>query len=180
MATLGSLAELADHLQRDITELPAGAIQALEAATATIHAYTGQTLTLVTDDQVTLTGPGPLWLPQVPVVTVTAVTVDSVLLAATNYEWTVYGRLASGWRGRWSGNVVVTYTHGYDSVPYDIRAVCWQVAARMLSNPYQYPREQVGQTTVSYPQPASNVGGGISLLDHEERTLDAYRPLVVV
>jgi hypothetical protein len=116
---------------------------ALASASAIIRRWTRQTITKVADDVATLRviDECELVLPQRPVVSVSQVKVNSLVLQ----DWVLSGdRLlrTGGWRrlpGTTTypdpGLVEVTYTHGWDEVPDDVRAVCLDLATMSVTNP---------------------------------------------
>jgi len=165
----------------------------LDMATGAIRAHTNQTLSRVTNDTVILPGnyTGVLELPERPVASVGAVTIgDTALTVDSDFVWDGRtsllrgtavtgvlvindGPLISG-RGDWGGpgaQVTVTYTHGFATIPDDIKGVCLALAARSLQSPDGVNSETVGSYSVSY----SRTGGAVSLLDEERRLLDRYR-----
>lgn len=158
----------------------------LDVATEAIRGEVGQTVSLVEDDEVTLTGAWGrrLVLPQFPVTDVSAVSIDGTALTADDYSWTRRGILwlhrawpvtattafAAGEEGNWGGpdlEVVVTYTHGVDPVPGFVRNICVAVAARMLDNPGGVLAEQIDGYSVTYDRASS----GVSLSPDEKRQL---------
>lgn len=165
----------------------------LDTATAAIRAYTNQTLSRVTNDVVILPGnyTGRLELPERPVTSVGAVAIgDTALTVDSDFVWDGRtsllrgtavsgvlvvndGPLISG-RGDWGGDgarVSVTYTHGFATIPDDVKGVCLALAARSLQSPDGVNSETVGSYSVSY----TRTGGAVSLLDEERRLLDRYR-----
>lgn len=167
----------------DVSET-ARAASLLSMSVALVRGYTGQTLSLVTDDTVTLPGPASrtLFLPEIPVIGVTSVTYAGVeLVAEIDYQvWTTAGLLTRdyhyGYGYGWSpGYVEVTYTHGYATIPDDLRAVVLTSAARGWENPTMMPRESVGTYSPSYAQSGFNLGAGVYLTDSERAVLDRYR-----
>ncbi|MFD7609715.1 hypothetical protein [Streptomyces sp. NPDC059828] len=134
-------AELAAATQADIPE--ATADLALASASAIIRGWTRQDITRVSDDMVMLRvlNESELVLPQRPVVSVSQVRVNSLVLQ----DWVLSGeRLlrTGGWRrlpGTTTypdpGLVEVTYTHGWEEVPDDVRAVCLDLASMTVTNP---------------------------------------------
>lgn len=122
---------------------PEAAELALASASAVIRRWTRQIISRVTDDVVTLRviDVSELVLPQRPVVSVSQVRVNSLILQ----DWVLSGdRLirTGGWRrlpGTTTypdpGLVEVTYTHGWTEVPDDIRAVCLDLASMTVANP---------------------------------------------
>lgn len=93
----------------------------LQMATGVVQGVVRQRLVAVTADQITLLGTADadLWLPERPVVAVTAVTVDGVAVT----DWRLFGprlRRACGWSDYppVPAEVSVTYDHGYDPEDY--------------------------------------------------------------
>lgn len=147
LPAFATAADLAAVTQR--SDLNAAAAElALASASAVIRNWTRQTITRVVDDVATLRvlHTEELVLPQRPVASVSQVRVNSLTLL----DWVLSGdRLlrTGGWRrlpGTTTypdpGLVEVTYTHGYEEVPDEIRAVCLDLAAVSVTNP-GYKRE---------------------------------------
>lgn len=165
----------------------------LDLATGAIRAYTNQTISRVTSDVVVLPGSwsNRLELPERPVVSVATVKIeDTTLVADADYVWDGRWTLLRGTseagvlvindgplissHGDWGGagaQVTVTYTHGFATIPDDVKGVCLALAARSLASPDGVNSESVGSYSVSY----SRSGGAVSLLDEERRLLDRYR-----
>ncbi len=171
---------LADYLQIGEADLnvPA-ALLALDLASATVRSYTGQLLSRVADDTVTLVGSGGwlLLLPETPVAGVSAVTVDAEPVAADGFRWDAYGRLSLRPRTMWpfDSDVAVTYTHGFDPVPDDIRAVTIQAASRAFTNPEGVRSEGIGSYSTTYTVLASGSALGVVLSPEEQSVLDRYK-----
>lgn len=168
--------ELAAYLGHELAN-EAQAELALTLATGIIQSETGQTIERVTDDVVTLRGGpyGELTLPERPVVTVSSVAGELV----REDEWVWQGGTLFRRYG-WPEVVVVTYTHGYETVPLDVKAITLAVAARVLAqnaadNAGNIKRETVGAYSVEYQQT-----NGSGLLTEGERAhlRRAYRPSV--
>lgn len=69
--------------------------------------------------------------------------------------------------------VDIVYTHGYTTVPGDIKAVCYGVCSRMMYNPSGLRQETVGAISVTYP----GLGGEAGTLNFstlEKRVLEKY------
>jgi hypothetical protein len=139
---LATAADLAAATQR--SDIPdATAELALASASAVIRSWTRQSISRIADDVVTLRvlASSELVLPQRPVVSVSRVRVNELVLQ----DWVLSGdRLlrTGGWRrlpGTTTypdpGLVEVTYTHGWEEIPDDIRAVCVDLAAMTSVNP---------------------------------------------
>lgn len=169
--------------------------RAIEEATAAIQNYTNQTLELVESDSVTFDGRGgnKLYLPQLPVVSVSSVTVDDVaLVVTTDYKLGQHGILyrVGNWWTPGIQNITVVYSHGYATLPDDIVSVCARAAARIYQaglstadingNP-SIASIGLGDYNVSYQSSPANDGGllGVSaprmLLLSEKNILYKYR-----
>lgn len=138
-------ADLAAYLQRPPFAAGAettSAQLALDIASAVVTERAGQTFTVATET-VTLDthGDEDVHLPQRPVTSVGSVTTrdrGSVTNTArtlnTDYE-VRGGRLRWVGIGVWPYEVTVTYTHGYATIPNDVKGATLAVAAEIYSNP---------------------------------------------
>ncbi|MEW2034900.1 hypothetical protein AB0901_30915 [Streptomyces roseifaciens] len=165
--------ELAAWMQREPTELPAGAALVLDTASAIVRAEARQRFTRGTTT-VALSPRGQVVsLPQRPVVSVELVRASGRVLRPDEFRV---------WRDRmWLplgviGPVVVTYTHGYATVPADVRAIVLTLAGRVLNNPSDLRQESVGSVSVTYA--AETIGA--SLAPIERAQLARYRPRAAV
>ncbi len=110
--------------------------RALKEATRAIRNYTRQYLELVEDDEITLDSNGGtrLFLPELPVISVSAVVEDGeTLTEGTDYKLGQHGILHRIGGAKWPTGiqiVTVTYTHGYSTLPDDIVSVCTRAASR--------------------------------------------------
>lgn len=148
----------------------------LEAAESLVRGYCGWHIApSYADQEVTLwpSGTSLLLLPSLHVTDVASVTEDGTEL--DDYQWTEAGVLTRGcWR--WvTSPVVVTFTHGYDTVPPEVTAVVQAVAQRALDNPGSRPRAQDGPFADSYSQVGFNQAPALALLDAEKAILDRYK-----
>lgn len=170
--------DLATFLGRSFTfDDEQRATMLLELVSATVRAEAGQQIT-AGESTVRLPGVfGPvLDLPEMPVVDVSAVTVDGLPLAGTAWRTisrgiartgTVEETAGQGSTGltaaHWGGPTVtieVTYEHGVDQVPEWLRAVCLSAAGRMFVNPDRVRQETLGSYNVSYGYDAERVLSG--------------------
>ncbi len=156
MPAFASPAELASYLQQDVDTATAALL--LDMAAGIIQAETRQTLSLVTNDTVSLAGlAADVFLPQSPVVSVGAVTAAYFAVPpvayAVNLDYSVRGGMLS-WRrgGWWPDTVNVTYTHGYAVIPSDVKAACVAIAAES----YQLPGGLLEQVDDYVPRLAGN------------------------
>lgn len=154
MAMFATTDELGDFLGEELTDARlAKATLVLETATAQIRGWTRQYLEFVADDEITVRGTADreLVLPERPVVEVGDITIGGMTIAPSSYQ--LHGdtlvRL-DGWYSP-ASIVVLTYSHGFDPIPDDIRGVALQIAARMMSTPpgVRIHQEGVGTYTVS-------------------------------
>lgn len=171
-------AELAAQAQAPVD--PAAAELALASASAAIRRWTRQTITRVVDDAVKLRviDCSELVLPQRPVASVSEVKVNALVLN----DWVLSGdRLlrTGGWHrlpGTTAypdpGLVQVTYTHGWDEIPDDVRAVCLDLASTTLSNPSMLRQEGIDDYTRTF---ASETLGLAGLSDAHKELLGDFR-----
>lgn len=199
MPDFATVADVAEFLQVEIATAGqiAAASAALRSATAAIRNYCRQMLTEVVGDVITLDGKGrpQLLLPQLPVIAVASVAENDVTLTAvTDYMLGQHGilyRAAGGWACGIQ-NITVTYSHGYDTLPDDIIAVCIRAAARAYQAGLKsadsegvlgVASKSLGDFSVAYQ---SESGGGMGegvlgasaarlLLMSEKDILDRYR-----
>ncbi len=136
----------------------------LDSASALIRGFTGQVLSQVANDTLTIT-PGisrvglfsvpwavlewgeVLFLPEAPVTAITTVTVDTV--AVTAYAFTEAGELRRTDGQAWLDLVTVVYDHGYAETSdefKEIRSVCIQAAARAYTLNRDGSSEALGAT----------------------------------
>lgn len=193
MAALATTDDVALRIGRTFTSDEEDRVQALlDDASAAVRAYTGQTFTLVEDDEVRLRARnGGVRLPQRPVVDVTAVAdVDGNTVI---FDWdasdTVYlAGLSEAvrfdiepFRTR-TPFVDVTYSHGYESVPADIVAVVCQIVGRAFGRPAD--ATAVTQESIagySYSIGGAAAQGPLGLMANEREVLDRYRrPIGVI
>jgi len=161
------------------TEAAAGqAEQALAIASAQIRTACGWSVSQESGAVATLDGSGKpaLWLPTLRLTEVASVVEDGVALTAvTDFDWSSSGRLVRA--GRWwtskPRSVVVTYTHGYATVPDDVKGVCMSLASRAMQNPVGVRTQAIDDYTVTYA--GSAAGLGPSLGEAERSVLTAYR-----
>jgi hypothetical protein len=189
LPALATVADLATLLGRTFTteqELQAQAL--LDQASSIVRSYVRQDITrATTTDTFTMrrTDPvlhrcaGAVTLPQRPVVDVTSVKVNDVETA----DWWQDGNelllRSAAWNRPPTANrpprVTVTYTHGWDDAPGDIKAIVLQAANRVIVNPSGIRSETVGGESVTYLIPAAGEYLGVLLSRTEQKVLDRYR-----
>ena len=182
-----------------ITVEPAYAKRAIVEAKAAIQNYTNQTIELTIGDVVTLDGQGlgtKLFLPELPVVSVTSIVEeDETLVVVTDYKLGRYGivhrLVVTSWYPGFS-NIVVTYTHGYTTIPQEVQDVCARAASRIyqaglksanLEGMVGVLNYTLGDYSINWSSEATGgVGHGLAgvsssrfLLPWEKDLLDKYR-----
>jgi len=162
------------------------ALQALDSATAAIVTACGWSV-LTETATVVERACQTILLPTLKLTAVTSIT-DQVsnLISPTLYQWEEWGELTL-WGTWWSRRQVVnsgaatsfppwnrltiTFTHGYDTVPAAVKAVCLELAASTYNNPTNLAStSRLGAVDV-FRRSASD--GGVDL-DGDAR-LDPYR-----
>lgn len=158
----------------------AAAELALTSASAAIRSWTRQAISRVVDDVATLRviDCDELVLPQRPVVSVSEVKVNALVLT----DWVLSGdRLlrTGGWHylpGTTTypdpGLVQVTYTHGWDEVPDEVRSVCLDLASATLANPSMLRQETIDDYSRTFASESLGTG---ALSDTHRMLLTDYR-----
>jgi hypothetical protein len=192
-----TIADVQDFLQIEVDE-PSTA-RAITEATAAIKNYCHQMIELVEDDEYTFdveAGRSKLFLPELPVTAVASVVEDGETLTEgsdEDYQVANHGvlhRVGQDWEAGVQ-IVVVTYTHGYATIPDDVVAVCTRAAARAYQAGLRASEDagvpgiaskSLGDFSVSYSSGAGGVGEGVMgasgsrmLLLSEKDMLNRYR-----
>lgn len=197
MDNFASVADIQHVIQQEITDplRIADAEFALLTVSAAIRNYTKQVLSLVTGDNIYLDVSrfGPLvFLPQLPVVSVDAVIEGAVPLnVVDDYQLMRLGALrrVNQFWALGAGVVGVRYTHGYATIPDDIRTITARAASRLFQAGLRAAEtngvpgvvsKQLGDFSVSYGADSASEGqlgasGARPLLLSEKDILDAYR-----
>lgn len=189
LESLVSVADLATLLGRTFTPQQEAQVQALlDQASGIVRGYLRQDITLATTtdtftmrraDHAVYRRVGVVTLPQRPIVDIGSVLVDGV---ETQDWWQDgYDLLVHAWSWAYPPAahrpppVTVTYAHGWDPVPDDIKAIVVQAVNRVLVNPGAIRSETVGGESVTYLVPAGGEALGLLLSRTEQRVLDRYR-----
>jgi len=183
---LATVAELEARLGHSVDQDRAFAL--LLDASNIVRGYTRQVISRVEDDKVVLRfGHGRVILPQRPADKPTLVerADGSGAIPAVSWWWSGLGEIdfmnyalvANGPYYRHAMRaVIVTYSHGYDTIPGDIVAVVCQMVGRVLDGAISTP----GLRSEAIDDYQANLGGGlvsgtIALVPEEMRALDKYR-----
>jgi hypothetical protein len=200
VAAFCTVDDLEEFLQVVIADDNASATAAIAAASAAIQNYCRQTISQVAAEVLTLTVADyrrTILLPEQPVTAVASVVEDgTTLTVGDHYQWTRSGlltRVGRNWATGWQ-DVVVTYTHGYATIPDDLKSVCIRAAARAyqaglrsasVSGITGIASEQLPDYSVSFtPETASGAASSLGasaapiLLASEREMLARYRMTV--
>lgn len=177
--------DLSDYLGRDVTT-DDGALIAVDSACEVVRTLTEQDFSQVTDT-VKLDGSGTdtVLLPQLPVSAAGTVVVNGGTLESDDYTVTAGGHLIrTGGTATWSAwsqtgyacaywpkgrqNIEVTYDHGEDTVPSDVRMVALMIAHRLVTQGGA-TSETVGPVTKRYAVASTDLTAG------EKAILRKYR-----
>lgn len=196
MSALASQADLEARLGRDLTTAEESRVRALlDDASALVRAYTGQSFTVVADDQIVLrAASGQITLPERPVTAVTQVVAvggSEALPDFTVADWLFDGidtirvgdgaciiNLPEAWSDEdgYPGTYRVTYSHGYAAVPADVLSVVCGMALRPLTTPTTaggVVSETIG--SYSYRLDAAGSGLGVAMAAEDRKILGRYR-----
>lgn len=121
--------DLARFLQQDLTDYEAEAQAAVDQAIGVVEAHCKRRFAQVVDDERTMRWRARIILPDPPVSDIASIKVDGV---DSPYEIDASGNV---WLGRSGSQVVITYTHGFASVPESVRLVAVRLASRIFKNP---------------------------------------------
>ncbi len=197
MAAFCTVDDLEAFLQVVIADDNASAVAAIGAASAAIQNHCRQTISQVAADVLTLTVPAyrrTILLPEQPVTAVASIVEDgTTLVVGTDYQWTRSGiltRVGRSWATGWQ-DVVITYTHGYATIPDDLKDICVRAAARAYQAGLRasaaggisgIASEQLPDYSVSFtPETASGAASSLGasaapiLLQSERDMLARYR-----
>jgi len=172
MADLATVEDLNDFSQLALDPADTSAAFLLKVASGMIRRYLEQDITQVADDveYVDPVGGGYAFLRQLPVQSVSKVetTADGAVWATVDpANYTVSRRLgivyAKPYTGeRWpsgSESWRVTYSHGYATVPDELKGVTCSIAARFFSTPAGIDMERTGQRQVKYSLESAGFSG---------------------
>lgn len=132
MAYLATPEQLASHLQQATVDTYT-AEQSLNGASDAVRAACGWYIEQETVTDLVLDGWVPdLYLPTRRLTAVADILEDDVTLEVDEYEWTVAGRLRRLY-GCWGRKVMVSFTHGWTTIPYGVNMATLRIAARIYN-----------------------------------------------
>lgn len=137
MAAFATPIELAGFLQKDLDTY--SATQALDIASQNIRTACGWNISqeTVTAQEFDGTGDQSIWIRTLNLTAVASVVADGVTLTASDYRFYRYGwlrRIYAYWPC-FPKIVAVTYTHGYATVPDDVKGACLVLAGGKYEEP---------------------------------------------
>ncbi len=176
MAAFATPSDLATYMQRDLSAAETATAElVLDLVSGAIRAYTGQTISTATSTAKRLKVRGTkVRLPQRPVTAVSAVTSTATPAVAVAYTWDGFGSIELDTYEH--ASVLVTYAHGYATIPDDIRAITLQVAGRSFGTTPDttgVQSESIGG--YSYSTGAATAQGAVGFLAGERAVLDRYK-----
>lgn len=150
----------------------------LEQAEALVRAYCGWHIApsrVAAEETLHGSGARAIFLRSLYVTELTSLVQDGTTLTFDDdYTWDANGAITPA--GTWgTGDLVVTYTHGYDEAPAEVTAIVQSIAQRAVQNPGSLVRRQVGPFGDTYSQTGFNQSLPLALLDAEKEVLDTYR-----
>ncbi|MCI1934718.1 MAG: hypothetical protein LKJ31_06420 [Atopobiaceae bacterium] len=128
--------------------------QALLSASATIRSYCGWHIAPLLSCEAQISPRGCfISLPALQVASIDSVVEEgTTLVEGADWDWSKNGlihRIGHAWK-RGLATVVVNYEAGFDDVPDDVLAVCFQMAQRLLAVPFGIKSETADGVSVSY------------------------------
>jgi hypothetical protein len=156
----------------DATE-EAQAEMLIQVASDVIESETGVSFSLHIDDEIRVQcdGYGVFEFSAKPIQSVAVYPIDGDV--NTELEYATWDGQSAIYGLQPNEVVDVVYTHGYTSVPGDIKSVCYGVCSRIMYNPSGLRQETVGAISVTYPG-IGGEAGTINFSNLEKRVLDKY------
>lgn len=179
MTALATPTELAGFLQQDLDTY--SATQALDVASQDIRTACGWNISqeTVTAQEFDGTGNQSIWIKTLNLTAVSAVVVDGTALSPADYRFYRYGwlrRVYAYWPC-FPKTVTVTYTHGYATVPDDVKGACLVLAASKYTAPGGRLRsytDTIGGVTESRTY-ATGVPAALVPVDDPEAVIVRYK-----
>lgn len=154
MPSLVSVDEWGDYSK---SPAPENAQALLDAASGAIRAYCGWNITrqVVEDEEFDTYGSNLLVIPTMLVVSIDAIyECDLYLEDGIDYRWSKRGLIRRRPKGVcWPdeyGAVRGSYTHGYETCPVEVAALCVAIAKRNYAVPSGIAQKQVGGISLQY------------------------------
>ncbi|MFE9335270.1 hypothetical protein [Streptomyces sp. NPDC007063] len=171
LSPLVSAEELATWMQVEPGTLPGSVPMLLDAVSAIVRRECRSSFRRTTSTVTRTPECGWISLPFRPVASVDSVEVDG---SAVPFEF--YEEREAVWVGNFR-RVRVTFTHGYPTVPADVKRIALSALTRALENPRELKQETVGSMSFTYA--AELIGASLSQADRDALADYARRVSVV-
>lgn len=162
MSSLATVEELGSFLQQSLADFQTEADLAVQLSSAAVRSHCRRTFDYVAEDTISLPWRSRIFLPNPPVISIGEVTLDEVAIA---YDLDGSGGL---WiDGSAGATVAITYTHGFATIPDDVRLVVLRLAARIFKNPtgrVSYTADSLNYSGASDVSPRILTGDEIAIL----------------
>lgn len=165
--------ELEAFMGRTFTDAEEAQAEALiESVSAVVESETGVSFSITLDDEVRMQadGYGIIEFNAKPVTAVSVYDID----ATEALSYATWDGMSAVYGLQPNQVVDIVYSHGYQLVPGDIKAVCYGVCSRIMYNPSGLRQETVGAISVTYPG-IGGEAGTINFSRLEQKVLDKYR-----
>jgi hypothetical protein len=156
----------------DEEEVQADAL--IDAVSAVVESETGVSFSITQDQEIRIQadGYGIIELSARPISSLAVYDVNST--DELTYE--TWDGLSAVYGLQPNQVVDIVYTHGYQIVPGDIKAVCYGVCSRIMYNPSGLRQETVGAISVTYPG-IGGEAGTINFSKLEQKVLSKYKAI---
>lgn len=161
-----AISDLEAFLQQDLSDYQVEAQAACDQASAVVQDYCKRSFALVEDDVLTMRWRPSIVLPDPPVTQISSFEIDG---EAAPYEIDESGRLWPMARGE---EIVITYTHGFATIPETPRLVAIRLASRIFKNPtgkVSYSADTMNYQGVSDVSPRILTGDEMATLNRRYR-----------
>lgn len=169
MAMYATPTELAEYLQKDLdtsTAVQSLTLASEEFSSAADTWFTAQAATYTT----TGTRASNIWLPYKPIIAVTAVRINGVVITGwtrINQRLFRYAGFGS-WYSYVPDLLEVDLTYGYVTVPDDVKLAVLEMAAGSYENPSAAVSESIDDYTIKY-DPKMKMAAGLSWRELADR-----------
>lgn len=173
MTALITVEELEAFMGRDFTETEESQAEVIiDLVSSVIETETGCSFVLKQDDMIRVQadGYGIIELGSPPVHDVVELVDIKTGEELTGWTWDGFVAVVGLDPEK---SVLLTYSHGYDSVPGDIKAVAMGACSRVMYNPSGLRQETVGAISVTYPG-IGGEAGTINFSNLEKKVLGKY------
>ncbi len=131
MTTLATVEELGYFLQQSLAEYESEAEQSLALASAAVRAHCRRTFDYVEDDEIVLPWRPRIFLPNPPISSIASVEIDGIEVSyQRDPSGSIYPPDATS-----DTDVRIVYTHGFATLPDEVRLVTLRLASRIFKNP---------------------------------------------